>query len=244
MLLTSLGLAIGFSTTENLWRTDTETAADFMTGVGIWTAISFLLGFFVAGMVSTKVTDRPDRGGALLHGTITWVLLSLFLPWLISSGMSHVTGIGASPDVGVTPEELIPAPASLTVAELSDNLGLDDPDHVSTQLADPRAPLILAASTGVSVTEAQTAISDLQTRITSLQGDPSAVNDEVSSFLSRMVERARENAPQVAVHTEQDAEVGSWMLFGVMAVTLVVSIMGAFAGIPDRRRWRMLLARP
>jgi len=35
MLLTSLGLAVGFSTMDNLWRMNTDTAADFATGVGM-----------------------------------------------------------------------------------------------------------------------------------------------------------------------------------------------------------------
>jgi len=103
-----------------------------------------LISFFVASLVSTKVTDRPDRGGAVLHGTIMWVLLSLFLPWLVSSEMSRgVAGIGVGPGVGSTPGALTTAPDPLTVAELSGNLGLDDPDQVNTQLADPRVPLIL-----------------------------------------------------------------------------------------------------
>jgi hypothetical protein len=39
-------------------------------------------------MVSTRVTDRPDRGGAFIHGTLVWTLVAVFLLWLVGQGIS------------------------------------------------------------------------------------------------------------------------------------------------------------
>jgi hypothetical protein len=53
-----------------------ETAASLGMGAGIWAFITLLVSVFLGGMVSTKVTDRPDRPGTIIHGTLVWVLCS------------------------------------------------------------------------------------------------------------------------------------------------------------------------
>jgi len=243
MLFTALGLAVGLSAVDDLWQMNTETIKDFATGAGLWTAISLLAAFFIAGMVAAKITDRPD-GSAVLHGTITWVILSSFLSWLVSSGMSPgVAGISVRPNSAMSSGALSAAPTTLSEAELARSLGLDDPSRVSTRLTDPRIPLIVAATAGLSAQEAQAVISELQARVAAVQDDPAAVNAEVSNFLSRLLAHARENTRETAAHIQRNAEVSSWMLFGIMALTLLVSVAGAFAGVPDRRRWQSMLVR-
>lgn len=242
-LFTTLGLAVGLSAADDLWQMNTETVKDFATSAGLWTTISLLVAFFIAGMVATKITDRPD-GSAVLHGIITWVILSSFLSWLVSSGMdSGIAGIGAGPGSGIAPGALSAAPRTPTANELAQNLGLDDPSQVSTQLADPRVPLIVAAIVGLSAQEAQAVVNELRMRVATVQDDPAAVNAEVNDFLSRLLERARTNAPEIVPNVQRNAETDSWTLFGLMAVTLLVSIVGAFAGIPNRRRWHPVLVR-
>jgi hypothetical protein len=243
MLLTALGLAVGLSAADDLWQMNTETIKDFATGAGLWTTTSLLVAFFIAGMVATKITDRPD-GSAVLHGTLTWVILSSFLSWLVSSGISpEVAGISVRPNSEMPPGVLSTAPTTLTEAELARSLGLDDPGQVSTQLADPRIPLIVAATAGLSAQEAQAVVTELQTRVSTVQDDPAAVNAEVSNFLSRLLEHARANASEPAAKVQRNAEVGSWTLFGIMVLTLLVSVVGAFAGVPNRQRWQAMLVR-
>jgi hypothetical protein len=244
MLFTALGLAVGFSATENLWLMNTEALKDFTTGAGLWMTGSLLVAFLIAGMVATKITDRPD-GSAVLHGMMTWVILSSFLSWLVvGSGMSPRTAaLSIGPRSGMMSGTLSAAPTILIEAELARNLGLDDPTQVSTQLTDPRVPLIVAALTGLSAQEAQAVVTELQTRVAAVQDDPVAVNAEVNNFLSRLLEHARANAPQVAANVQPNAEIGSWTLFAIMALTLVVSVVGAFAGVPNRQRWQSRLVR-
>jgi hypothetical protein len=38
--------------------------------------------------------------------------------------------------------------------------------------------------------------------------------------------------------------IGSWITFGVMVVSLAVSIAGALSGVPSLQRWRHALIRP
>ena len=42
---------------------------------------------FLGSLVSTAVTDQPDRTGAVIHGALVWVLFSLFSVWMIASGI-------------------------------------------------------------------------------------------------------------------------------------------------------------
>jgi hypothetical protein len=88
MLLGALGLAVGITALGDPRAATGETAAGLGMGAGIWALITLLVSVFLGGMVSTKVTDRPDRPGAVIHGTLVWMLFSLFLVGLIASGMS------------------------------------------------------------------------------------------------------------------------------------------------------------
>src|SRR5262245_43687099 len=85
-LLASLGISIGLSTLDNPLLSSRD-EQNFATAAGIWTGVIALIAYFVAGMVATKVTDRPD-GGAFLHGTLVWMLFSMTLSWLVASGIA------------------------------------------------------------------------------------------------------------------------------------------------------------
>jgi hypothetical protein len=102
---------------------------------------------------------------------------------------------------------------------------------------------MVAAIAGLTAQETQVLVSELQTRVAAVQDDPAAVNVEVSNFVSRLLERARANAPEIADNIRRNPLEGSWTLFAIMALTLFVSVAGAFAGLPSRRRWQSTLVR-
>ena len=88
LLLTSLGMAIGITTLNDPRATTQYVDSGLGAGASIWGAITLLLACFFGGMVSTRVTDRPDRGGAFIHGTLVWTLVAVFLIWLLGQGIS------------------------------------------------------------------------------------------------------------------------------------------------------------
>src|SRR6266508_6099976 len=88
MIMGALGLAIGVTALGDPRAATSETASGLGIGAGVWAFITMLVALFRGGMVSTKVTDRPDHPGAIIHGALVWVLFSLFLVWLIASGIS------------------------------------------------------------------------------------------------------------------------------------------------------------
>src|SRR5262245_65001913 len=74
MFLTALGLAIGITALGDPRAATGETASGLGIGTGIWAFITLLVSVFLGGMVSTQVSDRPDRAGAVIHGVLVWVL--------------------------------------------------------------------------------------------------------------------------------------------------------------------------
>ena len=63
LLLTTLGLAIGITALGDPRTADSATASGLGMGAGLWGAVTLLIALFLGGLVSTRVTDRPDRGG-------------------------------------------------------------------------------------------------------------------------------------------------------------------------------------
>jgi hypothetical protein len=239
MLLSALGLAIGISAIGDPRVATTETASGLGIGAGIWTFITLLVAYFLGGMVSTQVTDRPDRAGAVIHGALVWVLFMLFLFWLMVSGISlGLTGLFGTIRTVAQGATAIGIGAADVGGDLTQRLGLDDPNQVLAKLDDPRTASILAAATGMSTEEAQAALSNLRSRVDAVKDDPARVAAEVRDFLGQYAERAKQEAMKAAATAQRGAAIGSWITFGVMLVTLVVAIAGAMSGVPSLQRWR------
>lgn len=244
LLLTALGLAIGITVLDDPRVVTGEEVSNLGIGAGIWAFISLLVAFFFGGMVSTQVTDRPDRPGAVIHAVLVWVLLMLFILWLMVSGItlgmsglfSAMTALarGATAAVGI---------GAAAGGDLTQSLGLDDPNQILARLNDPRTASTLATATGMSTEEARAALSDLRSRVEAVQNDPARVAAEVRTFLGQYAERAREQALRAAATAQRGATIGSWITFGVMLVTLAVAIAGAMSGVPSLQRWRQAFIR-
>jgi hypothetical protein len=241
MLLTALGLAIGITALGDPRAATGETASGLGIGAGIWAFITLLVSVFLGGMVSTQVTDSPDRAGAVIHAVLVWVLFLVVIIYLIGSGMSlGLTGLfgaagaltrGATAAVGVG-------------GDLTQHLGLDDPDRVLQRLDDPRAASALATATGMSTQEAQAALTNLRARVEAVKDDPARVTGEVRTFVAQHAERAKQHALAAAASAQRGATIGFWITFGVMVVSLAVAIAGALSGVPSLQRWSHALIRP
>ncbi len=242
MLLTALGLAIGFTALDDPRVVTRQDASDLGIGAGVWAFLTLLVTFFLAGMVSTQVTDRPDRGGALLHGALVWVLCSVFLFWMIFSGISlGLSGLFGAVG-GLARGATTAATAAVSGGDLSQSLGLDNPSRFVERLDDPQTVTLFATATGVPRAEAQATLDALRARVNAVRDDPERVAAEVRSFAAQYADRAKQQALNTAATVQDGATKGSWVTFGVLVATLIFSILGALSGVPDLRE-RMLRAR-
>jgi hypothetical protein len=239
MLLTALGLAIGLTALDDLRVVTRQDASGLGLGAGVWAFLTLLVTFFLAGMVSTRVTDRPDRGGAILHGALVWVLCSVFLFWMIFSGISlGLSGLFGA--VGGLARGA--ATAAVSGGDLTQSLGLDNPSRFVERLDDPQTVTLFATATGVPRAEAEATLNTVRTRINAVRDDPERVAAEVRSFAAQYADRAKQQALNTAATVQAGATKGSWVTFGVLVATLIVAILGALSGVPDLRD-RLLRAR-
>lgn len=243
LLLTTLGIVVGLSTFDSSLFANSAAAKNLATTTGIWTAVSTLIAYFVAGLVATKVTDRPD-GGALLHGVLAWMLLSMSLSWLLTSGL--LLSLGGLPGdmlLRMNRNAVSIDPRPLTDNDITQGLGLTDPSQLMSPASDERMVNVLAALTNMSREEAQAALDDLRARVGPLQHDPAAVEAEIRVFLSQMLARAQQQTPAVVANIKRQMERGWQMTLVMMVVTLVVTSVGARAGVPNSYRGRMPIMR-
>jgi hypothetical protein len=236
MVMGALGLAIGVTALGDPRQATGDTASGLGIGAGVWAFITLLVALFLGGMVSTKVTDRPDRPGAVMHGALVWVLVFLFATWMIASGIS----LGLSGLFGAVSGLARGATTAVAAGggDLVQTLGLNEPNRVIEKLDDPATASTLASATGMSNEEAKAALGNLRSRVEAVRDDPARVAAEVRDFLAQYSERAKQQALAAAAKAQRGAKLGSWITFGVMVVTLGVAIAGAMGGVPSFRRWR------
>jgi hypothetical protein len=167
----------------------------------------------------------------------------VFLFWLIASGISFgLSGLFGA--VGGLARGATAATATaVSGGDLTKSLGLEDPQQVIDKLDNPQTASLFATATGLSPAEAQAALGSLRARVETVRDDPERVAAEVRNFLGQYTERAKQQVLATAATVQRGATVGSWLAFAVMAVTLLVSIVGALSGVPSWRRWRPRLMR-
>jgi hypothetical protein len=239
LLLTALGLAIGITAIGDPRTADSPTASGLGIGAGLWGAVTLLIASFLGGLVSTRVTDRPDHGGAVLHGALVWTLTSLMLVWLLGQGVSlGLSGLFSALS-GLTRTAATAVTTTATQGgDLAQRLGLTDPTQVMNRLDNPETASLFAAATGMSPEEARATLAQFRSRIDAIRDNPERVATEVRDFLAPYKERAAQQALRTAAAVQQGASVGAWVTFGVLTLTLIASILGALAGVPSLHTWR------
>ena len=231
LLLTALGLAIGITAIGDPRAADRETASGLGIGAGLWGAVTLLIAYFLGGLMATRVTDRPDRGGALMHGALVWTLTSVFLIWLLGQGISLGLSSLFGALGGLTHTVTTAVTSTVTQGEdLAQSLGLTDPTQVMNRLDNPETASLFASAVGMSAEEARATLAQFRDRIEAVRDNPEGV--------AKYKERAEQQALRAAAAVQQGATVGSWVTFGVLALTLVASILGALAGVPSLQNWR------
>jgi len=240
LLLTALGLAIGITAVGDPRAATHNTVTGLGIGAGIWAALTLLIAYFLGGLVSTTVTDRPDRAGALIHGALVWTLASVFLLWLLGQGISlGLSGLFGALGGLTRTAATVATGAVAGGGDLAQRLGFTDPSRVMDRLEDPQTVSVFAAATGMSTEEARTALVQFRDRVAAVRENPDQVAAEARTFLAQYADRAQQQALKAAAAVQEGATVSSWVTFGVLVLTLVVAILGAMAGIPSLRTWRM-----
>ena len=97
ILLNMLGVGIGFSTLDI--QEEGNPAKGLGIGSGIWYVVSSLIALFVAGWVSGRMAQTRKLFDGMLHGVLTWCVVTLVSLYFITSTIGSVIG-GAGSLVG------------------------------------------------------------------------------------------------------------------------------------------------
>ena len=234
MLLSTLGLAVGFSTADVGPGPDSNAQA-LGIGAGIWAGLSLLIALFVSGTIASRVSMVVDRTVATTHGALIWVLTMLGILYLagtgISLGMSGVLGVVRGAGAAVTG----------AVGGLTD-LTSGNVDQILARLGDPGSASVVAAATGMSQDEARGALADIRARVESARNDPAQAAAEARNGVQQLMARAKEGAAAAAAQAQPYATRTAWAALAVMILSLAAAVAGAVWGA-GRAEQRLVVPR-
>jgi len=91
--LSLLGAGIGLSTIDPL--EEQNPMSGIGTGAVIWYGISTLVALYVGGVVAGRLAGAPRRTDGLLHGLLSWGLVTLFTFYLLTTAVGRIiSGVG------------------------------------------------------------------------------------------------------------------------------------------------------
>jgi len=209
LLLSVLGVAVGVTVLPDPRMVSGDSTVRLGIGAAIWAAVSLLVGFFVGALVSARVTNHPDRAGAVIQGMLVWVLGIATVLALVTSGIS----------VGV--------------AGLFQGLGFLTRGAIVSSLATATGTSTDEAARALDDLRARIApIGDDPTRVAA------EVRSFFARYPERRGTEGPAQSPEAAAAVQRGTRVGSWITLGALLITLFVSIAGALTGSPDPDRWR------
>jgi hypothetical protein len=97
LALTMLGLAIGLGTINP--ATEANTFRGFGVGTGLWLAFTTFAALLCGGLTAGRLAGMPRRTDGILHGIVTWGLVTLLSTWILTSLVGQIVS-GAAGVVG------------------------------------------------------------------------------------------------------------------------------------------------
>ncbi len=86
--LNLLGLSIGLGSIDPL--VESNPFSGLGIGAGIWVAVCTIIAFFLGGLVASRLAGMPDRKDGVLHGILSWALVSLVTVYLLWSAVGSI----------------------------------------------------------------------------------------------------------------------------------------------------------
>lgn len=90
LLLSLLGLSIGFGSINPV--EDAKPFSGLGTGALIWWIVTMLISLFAGGWVAGWFSNQVQKTDLILHGLITWCLLTFLNVYLVTSSVSKIVG--------------------------------------------------------------------------------------------------------------------------------------------------------
>jgi hypothetical protein len=90
LALSLLGLGIGMGTIDPLEEQNPMSGIGI--GAAIWWVVSMLVSLYIGGSVAARLAGMPRRTDGLLHGLLTWSVVTLLTFYLLSTAVGRIIG--------------------------------------------------------------------------------------------------------------------------------------------------------
>jgi hypothetical protein len=90
LALSLLGLGIGLGTIDPL--TEQDPMAGIGIGAAIWWVVSMLISLYLGASVAGRLAGMPRPTDGLLHGLLTWSVVTLFTFYLLTTAVGRIIG--------------------------------------------------------------------------------------------------------------------------------------------------------
>jgi hypothetical protein len=221
LILTLLGIATGFSS---------GSAAD-ADGVGmgplIWAGLSMLIAAFFGGYVSARLTGLKRKSDGVLHGVVTWAVTTLLFAVLATSAIgSMVNSIfstvapSAGPAIAATADPKASGVVGMLKRQIGNNVSPEALQQLQGYIEEGERDQAVRYMTGFLGVERDRAETIVDQALI-LSGSP----DQASERGQAKVNRALETASRAA-----------WAVFGAVALSLLLGIVGGVLGAVSARR--------
>ncbi len=219
LVLTLLGIASG------LTMTSIQQGEGPGTGALIWAGISMLISALVGAYVAGRMSGLKRKTDGILHGVVSWAVTTLLFVWLATSaGGSLLSGLFSSVGQGATAISQSGASAGGLTAMLNRQLGTD---------VKPEDMKVLQGH--IAAGRRDQAISYMSTDM-GIQRERAATVVDQALILSGSPEQASPQGRAAADRAIEGASTAAWVVFGAVALSLVLSFIGGALGAMGARR--------
>lgn len=90
MALSLLGLGIGLGTIDPLEEQNPMSGIGI--GAAIWWVVTMLVSLYIGGSVAARLAGMPRRTDGLLHGLLTWSVVTLLTFYMLSTAVGRIIG--------------------------------------------------------------------------------------------------------------------------------------------------------
>jgi hypothetical protein len=244
VLFTLLGLAIGLTITEPL--SDQTSWEGIGIGAGVWWLVTSLTSLFLGGWAAARLAGMPLRQDAILHGVVTWALVTLISLYLVIAGTGAV--IGGTLNVVQQGIQLTGSVAPQITDTLSGQQG-PSPEQIQAEVTE----IIQATDSNTAAPEVPTdvTVQDISAALQQfLQQGDEADRQTVINILTERTQMSETEARNTVVEFEQryqqlgqsaadvaqDATdavaMSAWWAFFALLAGAIAAVVGSALGVP------------
>lgn len=241
LLLSLLGVGVGFTTVDPARQGGTPQPGALGIGAGIWWTLSYMIALVLGGYAAARLSGVVIRGNGVLHGLVTWAVALLVSVWLVTTALGNVLGatfnvLGAvASGLGQTVQQTVP--------EIAQAVGLS-PEQIRQRAEDLLRPAAdqapqsreaalqdLARNVATIVTGGQGAEEARQQAVTIISQQVGIPADQAGQRLAQLEQELRQTAQQAEQTATQAAETASDTLASAGIGTFISLLLGAIAAM-------------